>query len=82
MPQLIILGARAIGEALKNWPNILAMVIFILALEFSLTRFFSNLGDSSLKYAWLAVLASAVYLAREFIRAYFKLKRKELGLKK
>ncbi len=69
---------RAILSLLNNWRAIVALAGLVLATGFSGKIFVEQIGESAIKFWWIAALACVVILGREFIKAYFVLKAKQL----
>lgn len=72
------LAIKALFQLARNWRALLALSGLVLATGFSFKIAFEQVAESASKFWWIVALACLVLLGREYIKGYFKLKRKQI----
>ncbi|MFG6667537.1 hypothetical protein ACGK9R_10545 [Halomonas sp. HNIBRBA4712] len=75
---LLSLAGRSLLQLMRRWPNVLAVTGLIVASGFTIMGMMRQAGETALSLWPLLALASFFFLAKEFIRAWLKVRNKEI----
>jgi hypothetical protein len=68
---------RAAGLLLNNWKKIIGLWGIAVIAPFSLGLFVDQAAESAIRLWWIGALIVLVILARDYMKYYFDIKKKE-----
>jgi len=81
-PALLIpflsVAARSVGVLLRRWQGITALIGLVVASGFTFNAMVRQMADTALNLWPLLALACFFLLAKEFLRAWFKVRKAEV----
>ncbi|MGM0826275.1 MAG: hypothetical protein ACQEUY_16355 [Pseudomonadota bacterium] len=75
---LLSLAGRSLIQLMSRWQGVLAAIGLVVASGFTIRELMRQAGETALSLWPLLALACFFFLAKEFIRAWLKVRNKEM----
>ena len=80
LPAMVVTG-RILSQVLRRWQGALALIGLVATGGFTLSHFVREAGATALSLWPLLLIACSFWLAKEVVRAYFKLEGKKVKVR-